>query len=242
MSEPSNIATVQALYAAFGRGDVPAILDVVNPDVRWVNAGPPSVPYARERRGLDEVREFFDAIYANVDVTAFEPREYFANGARVLATGMWSGRAKPSARTFASEWTLAWTLRDGKVTSFRSYEDTHALAQAFDTANAAPSETMVVVRFKAKCKAEKSEQAMATFREVIAASRALDGVISFDIARDLTDPNTIIATEVFKDRATLTRQEGLPAVQKAIGLLEDVLAAEPEATVFHVSSSEPWGA
>jgi hypothetical protein len=31
---------------------VPAILANVDPDVRWVNVGPRSVPYARERRGL----------------------------------------------------------------------------------------------------------------------------------------------------------------------------------------------
>ncbi len=100
----------------------------------------------------------------------------------------------------------------------------------------------VVLRFKAKVKHEKSDAAMAAFRDVITASRALDGVIAFDIARDLNDPDTIIATEVFKDRATLTRQEQLPAVQKAIGMLEQVLAGAPEATVFHVSSSEPWSA
>jgi hypothetical protein len=37
------------------------------------------------------------------------------------------------------------------------------------------------------------------------------------------------------------RQEALPVVQKTMGLLEDLLADEPEATIFHVSSSEPWG-
>lgn len=43
------------------------------------------------------------------------------------------------------------------------------------------------------------------------------------------------------DRATLARQESLPEVQKVIALLPDVLAAEPEATVYNVSPSEPWG-
>jgi hypothetical protein len=31
----------------------------------------------------------------------------------------------------------------------------------------------------------------------------------------------------------------LPEVQKVIGLLPDLVAAPPEATVFYVSSSEP---
>ena len=100
---------------------------------------------------------------------------------------------------------------------------------------------MIVVRFKVRCQPDKSEEAMAAFREVVTASRILDGVVSFDMGRDLSDPDSFIAFEVFEDRAALERQEALPEVQKTLALLEEVLAAEPEATIFHVSSSEPWG-
>jgi quinol monooxygenase YgiN len=48
--------------------------------------------------------------------------------------------------------------------------------------------------------------------------------------------------EVFEDRAALERQESLPEVGRTLAVLEESLVAEPEATVFHVSSSEPWGA
>jgi len=100
---------------------------------------------------------------------------------------------------------------------------------------------MIVVRFKVKCKPEQTEQAMAAFQEVVAASRALDGVVSFDIGRDVADPDSFVAVEVFEDRAALERQESLPVVRKTIGLLGEFVAAEPEATIFEVSSSEPWG-
>lgn len=101
---------------------------------------------------------------------------------------------------------------------------------------------MIVVRFKVQCKPDKTEQAMAAFKEIVAASRAVNGVISFDMGRDVADPNSFIAIEVFEDQEALERQESLPVVEKTVGLLEELLAAEPEATVFHVSSSEPWGA
>ena len=101
--------------------------------------------------------------------------------------------------------------------------------------------TMIVVRFRVECKPEKTEQVMAVFKDVIGPSRAVDGVVSFDIGRDLANPNSFIATEVFEDRAALERQESLPEVAKTLGVLEESLAAKPEATIFHVSSSEPWG-
>jgi len=100
---------------------------------------------------------------------------------------------------------------------------------------------LIVVRFKMQSQPDKAEQVLAALQDVIAPSRALAGVVSFDIARDLADPNAFIATEVFDDRAALDRQESLPEVGRALAVLEESLVAEPEATIFHVSSSEPWG-
>ncbi len=101
---------------------------------------------------------------------------------------------------------------------------------------------MIVVRFKVRCLPGKTEQVISAFERVIGPSRAVDGVISFDIARDLADPDSFIATEVFEDRAALDRQESLPQVADVLSVLGESLAAEPEATIFHVSSSEPHGA
>lgn len=101
---------------------------------------------------------------------------------------------------------------------------------------------MLVVRFKMQCQPGKTEQVMAALEEVIAPSRALEGVVTFDVARDLADPDSFIATEVFEDRAAMERQESLPEVGRALAILEKSLVAEPEATVYEVASSAPWGA
>jgi quinol monooxygenase YgiN len=100
---------------------------------------------------------------------------------------------------------------------------------------------VIVVRFKVQCQPEKTGQVMAALAEVVAASRGVEGVVSFDIGRDLTDPDSFVATEVFEDRAALDRQESLPEVETAMAVFEQSLAAEPGATVFHASSSEPHG-
>jgi quinol monooxygenase YgiN len=100
---------------------------------------------------------------------------------------------------------------------------------------------MIVIRFKVKCQSGRTEPLIAAFREVISASRPLNGVVSFDIGRDLADPDSFVAVEVFEDKAALERQESLDEVQKTIALLGDVVAEPPQATIFHVSSSEPWG-
>ena len=100
---------------------------------------------------------------------------------------------------------------------------------------------MIVVRFKVQCKPDMIEKAKIAFKAVIAPSQKVEGVINFDIAQDIADPNCLIATEVFVDRAALERQEALPEVKNVINLMPELLAAEPEATLYNVSSSQPWG-
>ncbi len=100
---------------------------------------------------------------------------------------------------------------------------------------------MIAVRFKVKCKPGKAEALLAAFRPVVEASRRVEGTLHFDIGRDIADPDSFIATEVFADRTALERQESLAEVQKVIALLPEVLAGDPEATIYDVASSQPWG-
>jgi quinol monooxygenase YgiN len=98
---------------------------------------------------------------------------------------------------------------------------------------------MLVLRFRVVCRPELTEQLMAALREVVAPARTVDGVISFDIARDLTDPNAFIATEVFQDEAARTRQESLPQVAAVMTLLPDAITSPPEVTVYRVADAVP---
>jgi quinol monooxygenase YgiN len=97
---------------------------------------------------------------------------------------------------------------------------------------------MIVLRFKVQCRPDRVDEARAAFADVVNASRPLEGVVSFDVAQDVTDANSFVATEVFEDQAAMERQEALPEVQTALGLLGEIAAGPPEATIFHVSSSE----
>jgi quinol monooxygenase YgiN len=98
---------------------------------------------------------------------------------------------------------------------------------------------MIVLRFKVQCQPDKTEELMAAFADVIAPARAIDGVISFDIARDLIDADAFIATEVFEDEAARERQESLPEVGRVMALLPQALAAPPEMTVYRATAAEP---
>ena len=109
---------------------------------------------------------------------------------------------------------------------------------AWDGADSSIGGTVIVIRFKAQLQPGRVDETLEAFAAVAPASRAIDGVISFDVGRDVNDPNAIVAVEVFADEAARERQEAQPEVARVMGLLPDVLAAPPEATVFHVSAAE----
>lgn len=73
---------------------------------------------------------------------------------------------------------------------------------------------------------------------VVAPSRSLQGVIHFDVARDVTDPGSLIAIEVFDDRAAMERQEAQPEVARVIALISaGALSGPPEWTIYEVASA-----
>jgi ketosteroid isomerase-like protein len=68
-----NIESVQAIYAAFGKGDVPAILERLSDDIEWeYGATPNEVPWLQPRRGRAEVPGFFASL-AGLELTHFAP-------------------------------------------------------------------------------------------------------------------------------------------------------------------------
>jgi ketosteroid isomerase-like protein len=57
MSAQENVQVVQRAYAAFSRGDIPALLNTLTEDVEWFIPGPPQIlPYAGQRRGREGSR------------------------------------------------------------------------------------------------------------------------------------------------------------------------------------------
>jgi ketosteroid isomerase-like protein len=133
MQETQNTKVVQDAYAAFGRGDIPALLALVADDVRWlgVYGAESHVPTAGERRGKAAVAEFFQQVAANVNFSRFEPKEFIATGDKVVALGHYTATS-PIGRSFDSDFAMVFGLRDGKVTYFQEFCDSAAVNSAYE--------------------------------------------------------------------------------------------------------------
>ena len=133
MSE-ENVRIVQEAYAAFGRGDIPAVLNLLTGDVEWVVPGPPDrLPHVGTFRGREDVERFFALLGQAVEHEQFEPRDFVAGGQGVVALGSERARARATGRSYENEWAMVFVLREGRIAKLRVYEDTAALVDAFST-------------------------------------------------------------------------------------------------------------
>jgi ketosteroid isomerase-like protein len=132
MQQPprSPLEVVQAAYAAFGSGNIPAVLELVDEDVDWSFHGARGLAYTGSFRGRSAVEKWFASVFENDDIQAFEPREFLAGGEHVTVLGWERTRALPGGKTFESDWVHVFTFRDGKVVRYWGMYDTQAAAAA----------------------------------------------------------------------------------------------------------------
>ena len=122
MSE-QNIGVVRAIYDAFGRGDVPAVLGAFDADIEWHEAA--GLPYGGVHRGPEAVAtNVFGPITTDVENFSVNPEEYLDAGDEVVSLGRYRGRGVQSGAELDLPFAHAWTVRGDKVTRFRQYVDT----------------------------------------------------------------------------------------------------------------------
>ena len=122
-------ATINGIYGAFARGDLPAILDTLAPDVSWEEwpdnsvHDDPAVPYLVPRHGAAGVAEFF-GLLATFTFHDFQVRSVFAGESEAVARiiAEWS---LPNGGRVRDEEIHWWQFDDaGRVVAFRHYLDT----------------------------------------------------------------------------------------------------------------------
>lgn len=125
-----NTQRVQAIFEAFGRGDVAYILDQLDDDVRFVSHLDPIVPWAGQFDGKTEVSRYFQALGGSVEVTGHPVTALITEDETVVARGDVSFRVRTTGTVGSSSWVYIFTLHNGTVRRFDQYNDS-GLAAAF---------------------------------------------------------------------------------------------------------------
>ncbi len=126
----ARVRVVSSFYERLGKGDVPGVLELLDPQVRWTEAE--RFPYytgtwVGPQAVLDNLLKRLAADWNDFAAT---PKDHLIEGIKVVSFGAYSGIYKPTGKSMRSDFAHVWTVENAKVTSFLMYTDTAKVLEA----------------------------------------------------------------------------------------------------------------
>jgi ketosteroid isomerase-like protein len=133
-----NIALIQTVFDAFGRGDIQTILNHLADDVDWrLETTATNIPFAGVRRGKQEVAGFFQLLGTTAEQHDLEISDYVADGDHVIALGRFSAVVKTTGKKLDGAVALAFKVEGGKITRFLDFVDSANASAAYSVSQPA---------------------------------------------------------------------------------------------------------
>src|SRR2546423_6846937 len=114
-----NVALMQSTYEAFGRGDIPAVIGVMDENIAW--HVPAVLPHATPVGGRDDVGAFFQKLGSTWQDFDLQIDDFCASGERVCVIGRAAGKLDGTPASYG--FVHAWTIHDGVCVRFDEYVD-----------------------------------------------------------------------------------------------------------------------
>jgi len=120
--------TVEFMYDAFRRGDIPAIVSQLAANVFWRQ--PASVPWGGDYIGPDGAQRFFSRLNELVETTGFEIEENIEAKDQVISYGFYGSRNRATGKDSRSRFVFRWQFADGKVVRYEAVLDSAPVVEA----------------------------------------------------------------------------------------------------------------
>jgi ketosteroid isomerase-like protein len=145
----SHTETIQAVYAAFSRGDIPALMALLSESVEWgYGEGTTDVPWLQRRQGRTGAGDFFASL-AQIDLQRFTPKVFLEHPQErvvvVLLDVEFVVKATGRRVVEEDEIHIFWFDAAGRISRYRHQVDTyqHYIAYHGETAPGAPGKAPV---------------------------------------------------------------------------------------------------
>ncbi|MFD9071901.1 nuclear transport factor 2 family protein [Streptomyces lasiicapitis] len=135
-------AVVMELLGRIGAGDAARVAEMYAEHVDWklnwpeAEHGRAATPWIRHRTRGDEAAQHYGGIAGHhvPEAADTQVERILVDGADAVVTGEIRQTAKATGRAYSARFALHLTVEDGLVTRHHVYEDSLAVAQAFDGA------------------------------------------------------------------------------------------------------------
>lgn len=127
----TNLLTIQQIYACFGQGDIPGILEKLDDNVRWEewadnSAQKAGVPWMQAQQGKEGALAFFQTVGSSLQIKDFQILSLMDGGNQIAAEFIIEAAVLATGKNYRDEEMHLWTFNEeGKVVRLRHYLDTH---------------------------------------------------------------------------------------------------------------------
>jgi uncharacterized protein len=129
---PTPLETVRNFYASLARGDLPAVLALLDADVEWTEAerfphyggtwhGPQAI-----------VKGLFEPLGRDWSSFAVNADHFVSEGDEVVSFGRYVGTHRGTGRSTTAAFAHHWTVRGRKIVRFVQHTDTAKVLEAVD--------------------------------------------------------------------------------------------------------------
>jgi ketosteroid isomerase-like protein len=112
----TNVDVVRALYDAWARGEFPGPLELLDPEVEYVN--PDGAIEPGIRRGLDEFRSAIERVYEGWKSWTMNPERFESVGDQVAVVLQYAAQGRSSGVVVEGRESAVWTVRNGRVVRY----------------------------------------------------------------------------------------------------------------------------
>ena len=123
------LETVQAMYVAFGSGNMEALKETLAENTQWVYHGSTDIPYAGTYTGKEAVARFIMNIVSNVEILEFKPVSFISEGKQVVVIGSEKQKIKKNGQVLEQKWVQVYQVDNGLITSMEEFANTAHAAQ-----------------------------------------------------------------------------------------------------------------
>jgi ketosteroid isomerase-like protein len=125
VDETKNVKVVQAMYDAFAKGDVDAVVAAMTLDIKWNEAEnfpyADGNPYVGPQAVVDGV---FSRLGADWEYWNLKIDHMVSSGDEVVVFGRYVAKNRSTGKAINAQFVHDWTVHGGKAANFQQYADT----------------------------------------------------------------------------------------------------------------------
>jgi ketosteroid isomerase-like protein len=116
-----NIEVVRRFYRAWARGDLPGPVELMDPEIEYVN--PIRAVEPGTRRGLTAFSRAVERVFDSWETWQIEPEQFGAVRDQVAVVIRYRARVRGSRADVEARESALWTIREGKVVRYAWFHE-----------------------------------------------------------------------------------------------------------------------